>query len=301
MPRNEFDVVVVGKGPAGISAALYALRANLSVLIVAKDSGALAKAHEIANYYGFAEPISGAELEARGETQAKNLGAEFLDGEVLDLMLSENFHVRVRERNGNSRDIVSKTVIVAAGSVRSKVAVPGMDAFEGKGVSYCAVCDGFFYRKKNVAVLGNGAYALSEAMELLPLAAKVSICTLGGEPAVEIPPEFAVEKERILSVEGTSRVERLRFESGREISVDGIFVAVGTAGASDLARKVGAALDANRPIVDENLMTTVPGLFAAGDCLGGVLQVAVAVGEGARAGLGAVAHVRKLRTKDGSK
>lgn len=301
MSRNEFDVVIVGKGPAGISAALYALRANLSVLIVAKDSGALAKAHEIANYYGFAEPISGFELEARGETQAKNLGAEFLDGEVLDLMLAEGFHIRAREHGGNIRDIASKTVIVAAGSVRSKAAVPGMDAFEGKGVSYCAVCDGFFYRKKNVAVLGNGAYALSEAGELSPLAAKVSICTLGEDPAVEIPAEFAVERERILSVEGNSHVERLRFESGREIPVDGIFVAVGTASASDLARKAGAALNANKLIVDENLMTTVPGLFAAGDCLGGVLQVAVAVGEGARAGLGAVAHVRKLRTKDGSK
>ncbi len=293
--RNEFDIIVVGKGPAGISAALYALRANLSVLIVAKDEGALGKAHRIANYYGFAEPVSGAELERRGEEQAKNLGAEFLAGEVLDLMPSGSFQVRVRTVDDSVVSFSAKSVIVAAGAVRSKVSVPGIDAFEGNGVSYCAVCDGFFYRKKNVAVLGNGAYALSEAEELLPLAAKVHVCTLGLDLAVEFPDAFAVERERVVAVEGNGRVERLRFESGREIAVDGIFVAIGSASAADLARKAGAALESNRLVVDENRMTTVPGLFAAGDCLGGVLQVAVAVGDGAKAGLGAVAYVRKLR------
>ncbi len=299
--RNEFDVIVVGKGPAGISAALYALRANLSVLVVAKDEGALGKAHLIANYYGFSEPVSGAELERRGEEQAKNLGAEFLSGEVLDLMFSEKFHVRVRTNEDAVENFTAKSVVVAAGALRSKVSIPGIEAFEGKGVSYCAVCDGFFYRKKNVAVLGNGAYALSEAEELLPLAAKVSICTLGAEAAVEIPSEFAVEREKVVAVEGYGHVERLRFESGREIPVDGIFVAIGSASAADLARKAGAALESNKLIVDENKMTTVPGLFAAGDCLGGVLQVAVAVGDGAKAGLGAVSYIRKLRAKDGAK
>ncbi len=299
--RNEFDIIVVGKGPAGISAALYALRANLSVLIVAKDEGALGKAHLIANYYGFAEPVSGAELERRGEEQAKNLGADFLVGEVLDLMFSDSFHVRVRTNEDAIENFAAKAVIVAAGALRSKVSVPGIDSLEGKGVSFCAVCDGFFYRKKNVAVLGNGAYALSEAEELLPLAAKVYICTLGADPAVEIPDTFSVEKEKVVAVEGNARVERLRLESGREIAVDGIFIAIGSASAADLARKAGAALDSNRLIVDENRMTTVPGLFAAGDCLGGVLQVAVAVGDGAKAGLGAVAYVRSLRAKDGAK
>lgn len=298
--QNEFDIIVVGKGPAGISAALYALRANLSVLVVAKDEGALGKAHLIANYYGFVEPVSGAELERRGEEQAKNLGADFLAGEVLDLMFSESFHVRVRINEGSLESFTAKSVIVAAGALRSKVSVPGIEAFEGKGVSYCAVCDGFFYRKKNVAVLGNGAYALSEAEELLPIAENVSICTLGTEATVKIPSEFAVEKEKVVSVEGDGRVQRLRFESGREIPVDGIFVAQGSASAADLARKAGAALESNKLIVDENRMTTVPGLFAAGDCLGGVLQVAVAVGDGAKAGLGAVSYVRKLRVKDGA-
>ncbi len=299
--RNEFDIIIVGKGPAGISAALYALRANLSVLVVAKDEGALGKAHLIANYYGFAEPVSGAELERRGEEQAKNLGADFLFGEVLDLMFSEKFHVRIRTNEETVLNFSAKSVIVAAGALRSKVPVPGIDSFEGKGVSYCAVCDGFFYRKKNVAVLGNGAYAISEAEELLPLAAKVSVCTLGAEPSVKIPAGFSVEKEKVVAVEGDGHVKRLRFESGREIPVDGIFVAIGSASAADLARKAGAALESNKLIVDENRMTTVPGLFAAGDCLGGVLQVAVAVGDGAKAGLGAVAYLRNLRAKDGKK
>ncbi len=297
--QTDFDVVVIGKGPAGISAALYALRANLSVLIVAKDYGALERAHAIANYYGLESPIAGGELARRGESQAKKLGASFVDGEVLDLMFVEKFQLRVRNRNGAEETFFAGAVVLAAGSVRSKAPIPGIESFEGKGVSYCAVCDGFFYRKKEVAVLGNGAYALSEARELLPLASKVSICTLGEEPALEIPAEFSVEKEKISKVEGDEKVREILFESGRKIAVDGIFVALGTANAADLARKTGAAFQSNKLFVDENLMTTVPGLFAAGDCLGGVLQVAVAVGEGAKAGLGAVDYIRKRR-KEGS-
>ena len=297
--QNNFDVLIVGKGPAGISAALYALRSGLSVLIVAKDTGALARAHAIANYYGFEEPITGAELERRGEAQAMALGAEIFTGEVLDLMFADQFHARVKGADGE-REFLAKSVVVAAGSVRAKAPVSGLDAFEGKGVSYCAVCDGFFYRKKNVVVLGNGAYALSEAKELLPLAAQVSICTLGEEPKVEIPAEYAVEKEKIVAVEGDDHVQKIRFASGKEIPVDGIFVALGTASAADLARKTGAAVQSNKLVVDEKLMTTVPGLFAAGDCLGGILQVAVAVGEGAKAGLAVVEYLRQLRTKEGA-
>lgn len=293
--QTDFDLVVIGKGPAGISAALYALRANLSVLIVAKDYGALERAHAIANYYGLETPLAGGDLARRGESQAKNLGASFFDGEVLDLMSAEKFQVRVRNRNGAEETFFAGAVVLAAGSVRSKAAIPGIENFEGRGVSYCAVCDGFFYRKKEVAVLGNGAYALSEARELLPLASKVSICTLGEMPTLEIPAEFVVEKEKISKVDGDEKVREILFESGRKISVDGIFVALGTANAADLARKTGAAFQSNKLFVDENLMTTVPGLFAAGDCLGGILQVAVAVGEGAKAGLGAVDYIRKRR------
>ena len=94
--QNEFDAIIIGKGPAGVSAALYALRAGLSVLIVAKDAGALSRAHAIANYYGFEEPITGEELERRGEAQAQSLGAELYTGEVLDMMIADTFHVRVK-------------------------------------------------------------------------------------------------------------------------------------------------------------------------------------------------------------
>ena len=295
--QNDFDVLIIGKGPAGISAALYALRAGLSVLIVAKDAGALSRAHAIANYYGLESAITGKELAQRGEDQAKKVGAEFFTGEVIDLMFAEKFHVRVKYENAET-EFLAKSVIIAAGSVRSKAPVPGLDAFEGKGVSYCAVCDGFFYRKKNVAVLGSGAYALAEASELLPLAASVSICTLGEKTTVEIPADYALETEKIVAVEGEGKVQKIRFESGKEIAVDGIFVAIGTASAADLARKTGAAVQKNKLAVDEKRMTTVPGLFAAGDCLGGILQVAVAVGDGAKAGLGAIEFVRNLKAKE---
>ena len=165
--QNEFDVIIVGKGPAGISAALYVLRSGLSVLLLAKDAGALSRAHQIANYYGLENTISGQELAHRGEEQAKKLGAEVVTGEVVDLMFAEKFHATIKKSDGTEQTFFSKAVIIAAGTVRSKVPIPGLDSFEGKGVSYCAVCDGFFYRKKNVAVLGNGAYALPAAKEFL--------------------------------------------------------------------------------------------------------------------------------------
>ena len=134
----------------------------------------------------------------------------------------------------------------------------------------------------------------------MPLTSQVSICTLGEKPKVEIPAEYAVEKEKIVAVEGDDHVQKIRFASGKEIPVDGIFVALGTASAADLARKTGAAVQSNKLVVDEKLMTTVPGLLAAGDCLGGILQVAVAVGEGAKAGLAVVEYLRQLRTKEGA-
>lgn len=190
MPTKLYDVLIVGKGPAGISAALYALRANLSVAIVAKDAGALSRAHLISNYYGLEAPVPGADLEKRGEAQAKALGAEFFDGEVLDLMFSDVFELKTKDAA-----FKAKTVIVAAGAVRSKAPVTGLDSYEGRGVSYCAVCDGFFYRKKPVAVLGNGAYALAEAKELCRSRLRSLSVRWGKIPLLKFHRNFPLKKK----------------------------------------------------------------------------------------------------------
>ena len=150
------DILILGYGPAGISAALYGLRAGHDVQLVGKDLGALAKAHKIENYFGLKEPLSGAELAEVGKNQALTLGAKIADDEVTDLMFDGNEFVAT----GLGGSYRGKVCIMATGAARKKTPLPGMAEMEGHGVSYCAVCDAFFYRKKNVAVLGAGEYAL---------------------------------------------------------------------------------------------------------------------------------------------
>jgi len=189
-------------------------------------------------------------------------------------------------------------VILAAGSTRLAPKIPGLKEMEGKGVSYCAICDAFFYRGKVAAVLGEGEYALHEAEILLPHASKVMLFTNGKEPTVAIPDSIEVHKEKVSAVEaatenGTERVSGVMTEDGTLTPVNGLFVALGTAGSVDLARKIGAAVDNNRIVTDAEMATNVPGLYAAGDCNGGLLQVVKAAYEGAVAGLAAAKYVRK--------
>ena len=194
----------------------------------------------------------------------------------------------------------AKAVVLAAGSTRLAPRIPGLKELEGKGVSYCAICDAFFYREKTVAVLGEGEYALHEAEILLPHASQVMLFTNGKEPAVKIPDTIEVHKEKVTAVEaenagGMERVSGLRTEDSTVTPVSGLFVALGTAGSVDFARKIGAAVDNNRVVVDKDMSTNVPGLYAAGDCTGGLLQVVKAAYEGAVAGLAAAKYVRNQK------
>lgn len=282
------DLLIIGKGPAGISAALYALRANMKVMIVGKNMGSLAQAHKIENYYGLSTPLSGSDLAQIGIEQAKSLGAEFLDDEVLDLDFNGNFLVKTK-----TALLSSKALILATGSTRKKGTIPGMADYETRGISYCAVCDGFFYRDKEVAVLGSGEYALHEAKELQAVTGQVSILTNGEALKVEVPSEIKVVETQVKSLFGEAHLEGVEFNDGRRLNVSGLFVALGSASATDFARKIGAAVDGSKINVDANMQTSVPGLFAAGDCTGGTLQVAVAVGKGAIAGLSAVKYIRE--------
>ena len=292
------EIIIIGSGPAGISAALYARRAGAEVTVISRGSGALGKAEKIENYYGLAEPVTGAELEANGIAGAKRLGVEFVEGEVVGLAMNDDFTGFAVQTPQQA--YAAKAVVLAAGSTRLAPRIPGLKELEGKGVSYCAICDAFFYRGKTVAVLGEGDYALHEAEILLPHADKVMLFTDGREPAVKIPDSIEVHKEKVTGVEaenanGMERVSGLRTEDGALMPVKGLFVALGTAGSVDFARKIGAAVDNNRIVTEADMATNVPGLYAAGDCTGGLLQVVKAAYEGAVAGLAAAKYVRNQK------
>ncbi len=275
-----YDVIVIGSGPAGITAAIYAKRRNLSILVISKGNGALQKAEKIDNYYGFENGISGKELYENGIKQAKNLGIDFIEDEIINIEYINQFTVETV----NSK-YEAKAVILATGVSRNVPNIKGIKEFEGKGVSYCAVCDSFFYKGKDVAVLGDGNYAIHEFETLKPVASSVTILTNGNNMVENRDSSIEVNSKKIREFRGDTKLEEVEFEDNTIQNLNGVFIAMGTASSSDLARKIGARIENNNIIVNENMETTVPGLFACGDCTGGLLQISKAVYEGAKAGL----------------
>ena len=282
------NIVIIGSGPAGVSAALYAVRAGVDTTILTKGPGALDRAEKIENYYGFAEPISGAELERRSIENAKRLGVQFVTAEAVGLTWTDRLTVETL-----AGDYPADAVILATGAARAVPRIPGLAGLEGHGVSFCAACDAFFYRGKDVAVLGSGEYALHEVQALLPVAGSVSLLTNGAPLTAQFPPEVKVYPQKVDAILGEKVVTGVQLSGGETLAVSGVFVALGVAGSTALARKIGAAVDGNRIVVDAAMQTTVPGLYAAGDCTGGLLQVAKAVYEGALAGTEAAKALRK--------
>ena len=273
-----YDVVIIGAGPAGVSASLYAKRANLNVLIIYYGESNLEKATKIENYYGFIDGVSGVDLYNTGIQQAKRIGVEVKNLEVLGIdYMQDAFNIKTE-----SEIFETKTVILATGNKKVRPNIKGIEEFEGKGISYCAICDAFFYRNKNVAVIGNGKFAVNEAEELSHVVNKVSILTN----------DFAVNTKRINSINGKEKVTDIEFEDGSKIDVDGVFVALGEAGASDFAKTLGILQNGDNIKINEKMETNVPGIYACGNVTGGLLQVCKAVYEGAEAGLSAVNYIR---------
>lgn len=294
--KDFYDVIIVGKGPGGISASLYLARAKYSVLVVGRDYGALEKAEKIENYYGFPGGISGIELAKRGIEQAQSLGVEVECGEVCGITASygspNEFTLEFINAENEKRQIRALSVLLATGKIRRGLKIPGFKEGEGKGLSYCAVCDAFFYKGKSVGVIGNGAYALSEIEALLPLASEVTLFT-NGEPLAlpreHFPDNIKIEEglleEILISGERVSGVAVNSSGSRIKIKLDGIFVALGTAGGGDFAATLGLPLEEKNGSfsikVNQDYSTGIPGLFAAGDLTGGFLQVANSVAQGA--------------------
>jgi len=286
----EYDVIIVGSGPAGISASLYTKRANLKTLIISKGIGTLEKVEKIDNYYGVEKGKTGKDLYNEGITQAKNLGIEIIENEVLKIDYDSKFIVETI-----NSEYTAKTVILATGSSRKNPNIKGIKEFEGKGISYCATCDAFFYRGKNVAVIGSREYAIHEAEELKPIVGNVTILTNGEEIIENRSEDLNIDERKIREFRGNNSIEEIQFEDNNIEKIDGVFIAIGVASSSDLARKIGAKIDKNNNIVvDENMQTNIPGLYACGDCTGGILQMSKAVYEGMCAAMSVIKNVRGI-------
>lgn len=265
-----YELLVVGSGPAGISAALYAKRGGVDTAVISMGMGTLEKVEKIDNYYG--APMSGKQLYEIGITQAENLGIDIINQQVVSIDYDSAFTVTTQQDKYQA-----KAVVLATGASRKRPNIAGVESFEGKGVSYCAVCDAFFYRGKDVVVIGDGEYAQHEASVLKNTSKSVNI----------------INQANVQEITGDSLVSAIKLKNGETVPTDGVFIAMGVAGVFELASKMGAMTSNGRIIIDENCMTNIPGLYAAGDCTGGMLQIAKAVHEGAVAGMQAIKQIKK--------
>ena len=284
-----YDIIIIGSGPAGVSAAVYAKRGGANVLVISKDTGTLGKAKKIENYYGF-KNISGKDLYENGLKQLENLNIEVVKDEVVQLNYTSQFEVTTV-----NNIFQAKYVVLATGVSRNVPNIKGIKEFEGKGVSYCAICDAFFYRNKDVAVLGSGNYAIHEAEILKPVVKSVTLLTNSEKLVENRDIDLNVNEKKVREVRGFEKVDEIVFEDDTAQNINGIFVAIGTASTNDLARKIGARVENNKIIVNDNLETTVPNLYACGDCTGGILQISKATYEGTKVGL---EIVNKLKNKN---
>ena len=296
MANREYDVIIVGGGPAGLTAGLYTARARRNSLLIEKiaTGGWIVNAGLVENYPGFPQGINGLELADLMSEQAKKYGLEIFLAEVTGLELKGGQKI-VKTTEG---DFAAKAVIIAGGSDRVKLGVPGEQEFTGKGVAYCAICDAAFFRDLPVAVAGGGNAAINEALHLSKFASKVIMIHRRQElRAIRILQEkaFAEPKIEFLwdtvveAIEGADVVKRLRLRnvlSGEKSTLDisGIFVAIGSKPNTDYLKGV-LSLEANGYIAtNEKMETGVPGIFAAGDIRSNsIRQLITAAGDGATA------------------
>jgi len=296
--NEKYDVVIIGGGPAGLTAGLYASRAKLNSLLIEKGlvGGQIANAERVENYSGFPEGISGFELGQLMHQQATKYGLKTLLAEVTGIELQEGQKV-IRTTEG---DFMARAVIIAGGSERQKLGVPGEEEFTGKGVSYCATCDGAFFREQPVAVVGGGNAAITEALHLARFASRVTVIhrrdqlrasrilqeKTFSQPKIEFRWDSIVEK-----IEGEDLVQKIglrQVKTGEEstLEVAGIFISVGLKPNTDYLKGILPLDVTGHIITDEKMETKIPGIFAAGDIRhNSVRQVITAAGDGATAAI----------------
>ena len=277
-----YDVIIIGTGPAGITAGIYAKRSNLNVLIIGKNKSALEKVKQIDNYYGLPH-IDGKTLYLNGTKQVKELGVERIDEEVIGITMDYQNNSSFVIKTINSI-FETKTVILATGMLRTTPKIANLLNYVDKNISFCAICDGFFFRNKKVCVIGYNEYALEEAKELLKVTPNVTILTNGKASTFTNDPLIVVNTETIKAFKGEERIEQIELETST-LDVDGVFIAWGTPGGLEFAKKLGLELDNNMVITNKNMETNIPGIYACGDMTGQPYQIHKATYEGMQAAL----------------
>lgn len=308
MSDNTFDLIIVGAGPAGLTAYLYARRSLLNVLLLDKGpiGGQVLYTDLIENYPGFPEGISGFELIELMKKQVEKLGLQFKEGEVVGLEVEEGYKVLTLSSGERLR---AKAVILALGAKPKKLGVPGERELTGKGVSYCAICDGPFFRGEEIAVVGGGNTALQEALFLTKFASKIYLIhrrdTFRATPILQERVKASSQIElklnrEVIKILGKDRVEGLLLrnkhtEEDEELSVAGVFIFIGYEPETAWLR---GKLDLNEQgfiITSKEMETTLPGVFACGDCVSKKFrQIINACGEGAVAALNAEEYLKEF-------
>jgi len=308
--KNErYDVIIIGGGPAGLTSGLYTSRARLNSLLVEKGctGGQVATIDWIENYPGFEEGISGMELSEKMEKQAKKFGLEIIQGTVTEISLDgKTKRILLEEGNG----LESKAVIIATGANPKPLDIEGEASYRGRGVSYCATCDGAFFRDKRVAVIGGGNSAVQEALFLTKLAEVVYIVHRRDElRATKVVQDRAFSHPKIKfiwnslveKIKGKDMVTGLLLKNVMTgdvstLDVEGVFIYVGYSPNTKFLKGLLKLDKDNYIITDEEMATSVPGIFAAGDVRAKSLkQITTAVGDGAVAGVSAEKYILQMK------
>ena len=294
--NKEYEVVIIGGGPAGLTAGLYTSRAKLNSLLIEKGvvGGQIVDAEQVENYPGFPEGISGLELGQLIHRQATKYGLKTIIAEVTGVEPQQK-QIVVKTTEGN---FIAKAVIIASGSERRKLGIPGEEEFTGKGVSYCATCDAAFFKGLPVAVVGGGNAAITEALHLTRFASRVTVIHRRNQlRANGIMREKALSEPKIEflwdtvaeEIEGENSVTRLKLrqvKTGEKSTLDiaGVFISVGLKPSTDYLRGVVSLDNGGYVITNDKMETEIPGIFAAGDIRrNSARQAITAAGDGATA------------------
>jgi NADH-dependent peroxiredoxin subunit F len=306
-----YDTIIIGAGPAGFTAGIYATRRGMKTLLIAKEvGGQIVWANEIENYPGFSS-IKSFELITKMNEHARGLGVEMVNDEVKEIKKIENGDYNIFT---NKNTFIAKTIILCLGLSPRRLAIPGEVEFTGKGVTYCATCDGPFYKGKTVAVVGGGNAALDAAEYLCSIASKVYLVHRrnefrGFESLVEkVKCQGNVEimfNSEVKEIVGGQKVEKIKIETkdqkeSKELSVEGVFIEIGRLANTDLVADLVERNEKNQIITDEKCQTKSPGVFAAGDVTNGEFkQIVIAAGQGAVAALAAYQYLQLKQGKTG--